>query len=124
MPISLVRPFRGRPKSFYTSNTRPYGVCQNLVNIIASRQIDGPISAYLGKVYDALHDFNEFLPQPTLLPRNLNSGVLSCWPYMVCLWITLPSVIRPWLGSLRVSAKPSADSRLPPTLVDASALVS
>ena len=50
-------------RALYTNDTqRLYGVCQNLMNIIAPRKIDGTMSDYLGKMSGVFHDFNELLP--------------------------------------------------------------
>ncbi|XP_061343384.1 uncharacterized protein LOC133289469 [Gastrolobium bilobum] len=53
-------------KSLYTNDTqRLYGVCQNLVTVIAAQHFDVSMSAYLEKVQGLLHDFNELLPPAT-----------------------------------------------------------
>ncbi|XP_073221256.1 uncharacterized protein [Cicer arietinum] len=50
-------------KALYTNDTqRLYGVCHRLLNIITPKSLDGSISAYLGTIHSALHDFNELLP--------------------------------------------------------------
>lgn len=36
--------------------------CQNLLNIVAPRCLDGRMTEYLGKVHAFFHDFNELLP--------------------------------------------------------------
>lgn len=50
-------------KELYTNDIqRLYGVCHDLMTLIAPRMFDGPMSTYLGRVHAALHDFNELLP--------------------------------------------------------------
>jgi len=50
-------------KLLYTNDTqRLYGVCQNLLTIVALKRFDGTMAEYLGKVHALLHDFNELLP--------------------------------------------------------------
>ena len=50
-------------KLLYTNDTqRLYGVCQNLLHVVASKCIDGTMFEYLGKIHALFHDFNELLP--------------------------------------------------------------
>jgi len=50
-------------KLLYTNDTqRLYGVCQNLLTIVAPKCLDGTMAEYLGKLHALLHDFNELLP--------------------------------------------------------------
>jgi len=50
-------------KLLYTNDTqRLYGVCQNLLHVVASKRLDGTMSEYLGKIHALFHDFNELLP--------------------------------------------------------------
>jgi len=50
-------------KLLYTKDTqRLYGVCQNLLHVVASKRLDGIMSEYLGKIHAFFHDFNELLP--------------------------------------------------------------
>jgi len=49
-------------KLLYTNDTqRLYGVCQDLLNVVAFRTQD-PMRDYVGKVTDVFHEFNEVLP--------------------------------------------------------------
>jgi len=49
-------------KLFYTNDTQClYGVCQNLLNIVAPKCLNGTMVEYLGKVHALLYDFNELL---------------------------------------------------------------
>jgi len=38
-----------------------FGVCQNLLNIVAPKCLNGTMVEYLGKVHALLYDFNELL---------------------------------------------------------------
>jgi len=73
---------------------RLYGVCQNLLSIIASGRIDGSMTDYFAKVHGLLHDVNKLLP---LLPRIFSNNKPSCclsqnrWCYV------LPGCL-PWLA--------------------------
>ncbi|XP_073222446.1 uncharacterized protein [Cicer arietinum] len=50
-------------KALYTNDTQHlYGVSHRLLNIITPKSLDGSISAYVGTVHSALHDFNGLLP--------------------------------------------------------------
>jgi len=52
-----------KEKLLYTNDTqRLYGVCQNLLTIVASKHLNGTMVEYLGKLHALLHDFNELLP--------------------------------------------------------------
>jgi len=58
-------------KLLYTNDTqRLYGVCQNLLTIVAPKYLDGTMAEYLSKLHALLHDFNELLPLPLLLLKN------------------------------------------------------
>jgi len=49
-------------KLLYTNDTqRLYGVCQNLLHVVASRRLDGTMSEYVGKIHALFHDLNELL---------------------------------------------------------------
>jgi len=49
-------------KLFYTTDTQClYGVCQNLLNIVAPKGLDGKMVEYLGYVHALLHDFSVLL---------------------------------------------------------------
>ncbi|RDX82656.1 hypothetical protein CR513_36529, partial [Mucuna pruriens] len=41
---------------------RLYGMCNDLMTLIAPQKVDGSMSTYIGKVHATLHDFNELLP--------------------------------------------------------------
>jgi len=57
-------------KLLYTNDTqRLYGVCQNLLTIVATKRLDGTLAEYMGKLHAILHDFNELLP-PTPTPAQ------------------------------------------------------
>jgi len=50
-------------KLLYTNDTQClYGICQNLLHVVASRHLDGTMSKYFGKIHALFHDFNELLP--------------------------------------------------------------
>jgi len=56
----------------YTNNAqRLYDVCQNLLNVIAPRRLDGTMTKYLGKIHALLHDFNELLPTASTPSQKL-----------------------------------------------------
>jgi len=47
----------------YTNDTQClYGVCQNLLTVVAPKRLDGTIVEYLGILHALLHEFNELLP--------------------------------------------------------------
>ena len=53
----------GTRKLLYINDTqRLYGVCQNLLTIVAPKCLDGTMAEYLGKHHVLLNDFNELLP--------------------------------------------------------------
>ena len=59
-------------KLLYTNDTqRLYGVCQNLLHVVASKRLNGPMSEYLGKIHALFHDFNELLPPTSTLSQEI-----------------------------------------------------
>ena len=59
-------------KLLYTNDTqRLYGVCQNLLTIVAPKRLDGTMAEYLGKLHALLHDFNELLPPASTPSQEL-----------------------------------------------------
>lgn len=47
----------------YTKGTQClYGMCQYILSLLAPQYFEGHVSAYLGRLHVALHDFNELLP--------------------------------------------------------------
>ena len=47
-------------KLLYTNDTqRLYGVCRNILTVVAHRHLDCIMAKYLGKLHALLHDFNE-----------------------------------------------------------------
>ena len=57
-------------KLLYTTQ-RLYGVCQNLLTIVAPKRLDGTMAEYLGKLHALLHDFNELLPPASTSSQKL-----------------------------------------------------
>jgi len=59
-------------KLLYANDTQhPYGVCQNLLIVIAPESIDGIMAEYFGKLHVLLHDFNELLPHASTHSQEL-----------------------------------------------------
>jgi len=59
-------------KLLYINDTqRHYGVCQNLLIVVAPKRLEGTMSEYLGKLHALLHDFNELLPPAHNLSQEL-----------------------------------------------------
>ena len=59
-------------KLLYTNDTqRLYGVCQNLLTIVAPKHLDSTMAEFLGKLHALLHDFNELLPPATTASQVL-----------------------------------------------------
>jgi len=48
------------------------------LNVVAPRHWDGFLVAYLGKVYDLLHDFNELLPSASTPAQELEQHQTFC----------------------------------------------
>jgi len=59
--------FWEQAKLLYTNDTQYlFGVCQNLLTVVAPKRLDGTMAEYLDKTHALLHDFNELLsPVPT-----------------------------------------------------------
>jgi len=84
-------------KLLYTNDTqRRYGVCQNLLTVVAPKRLDGTMTEYLSKVHSLLHDFNELLPPaPTPSQELEQNPSSSCYGvYMAFLMIILMFVIK------------------------------
>lgn len=107
------------------------------MNVIALRQVDRPIFAYLGKVNGALHDFDELLPLVDTPAHELEQRsiffILALYGFpsdyfTICDHIlgspNVRSLTIAWFALLRVLTKPSAGLGLPPVPIDACALVS
>lgn len=81
---------------------RLYGVCQNILNIVAHRCLDSTMAEYLDKVHTLHHEFNELLPLascllPSLLLNNqINDQSSCCSLYMDFLKIIHAFVIKFW----------------------------
>jgi len=59
-------------KLLYTNDTqRLYGVCKNLLTIVALKRLDGTMAEYLCKLHALLHDFNELLPHASTPSQEL-----------------------------------------------------
>jgi len=57
----------------YTNHTqRLYGVCHNLLNVVAFRTQE-PVADYVSKVSDLFHEFNEYYLLPLLLLKKLSN---------------------------------------------------
>jgi len=46
-------------------------VCQNLLNVVSPKYLDGTMTEYLGKLHALLHDFNELLPPASTPSQEL-----------------------------------------------------
>ncbi|RDX81694.1 hypothetical protein CR513_37594, partial [Mucuna pruriens] len=78
-----------------------YGVCHDLMTLIAPQKLDGPMSAYIGRACATLHDLDELLPPTTTNPaetkRNLKMATPSCFlSFMACLQSILLSMTKFW----------------------------
>ena len=63
-------------KLLYTNDTqRLYGICQNLLHVVASKRLDGTMSEYLSKIHALFHDFNELLPPASTPSQEIEQTV-------------------------------------------------
>ena len=108
------------------------------MTVIGPRQLDGPMSAYLGNVHSALHDFNELLPPADTPAKELEQR--STFFMLLALYglppeysairdqilgsLTVPTLSTAWSTLLRVPARRSDDYHIAPVTGDTSALVS
>jgi len=59
-------------KLLYTNDTqRLYGVCQNLLTVVAPKCLDGTVAKYLSKIHAFLHYFNQLLPPASIPSQEL-----------------------------------------------------
>ena len=108
------------------------------MNLIVPKQLDGPMSTYLGQIHGALHNFNELLPHVDTLAKELVQR--STFFMLMALYglppeysgirdqilgsPTMPTLSTVWLLLLRIPAKQPIKPITVPTPVDTSALLS
>ncbi|KAH1033902.1 hypothetical protein GLYMA_20G003800v4 [Glycine max] len=121
----------------FTHPQRLYGICQNLMSVVAPRQFDGTMVDYLGKVNGLLFDFNELLPS-TSTPNKEHEQEQSFFMLLVLYGLlteyslvrdhilgfpNIPTYYSAWSTLLHVPDKPFVDVDVPPPHVDSSALL-
>jgi len=70
-----VQKFGNREKLLYTNDTQHlYGVCQNLLTVVAPKHLDGAMAEYLGKLHNGReylsHSFKTFMASHGILHQT------------------------------------------------------